>query len=66
VPAIALPSDHRVTAVPFADPGIQRTVALAQRNDRALARPAQALADQLTAAAASTRPPADPPRSSAV
>jgi len=39
VPAIALPSDHRVTAVPFADPGIRRTVALAQRNDRAFGPP---------------------------
>lgn len=60
VPAIALPSDHRVTAVPFTDPGIRRTVALAQRNDRALARPARALADQLTAATAEARSPADP------
>jgi DNA-binding transcriptional LysR family regulator len=66
VPAIALPSDHRVTAVPFADPGIRRTVALAQRNDRPLARPARALADQLTAATAVARPPADPTRSSGV
>jgi DNA-binding transcriptional LysR family regulator len=66
VPAIALPSDHRVTAVPFADPGIRRTVALAQRNDRPLARPARALADQLTAATAAARPPADPTRSSGV
>ncbi len=59
VPAIALPSDHGVTAVPFADPGIRRTVALAQRNDRALARPARALADQLTASTTAGRPPAD-------
>jgi DNA-binding transcriptional LysR family regulator len=66
VPAIALPSDHRVSAVPFADPGIRRTVALAQRNDRALPRPAQALADQLTAATAAGHPPADPARSSGV
>jgi DNA-binding transcriptional LysR family regulator len=62
VPAIALPSDDRVTAVPFADPGIHRTVALAQRNDRALARPARALADQLTAATTAGRAPADPAR----
>jgi DNA-binding transcriptional LysR family regulator len=60
VPAIALPSDHRVTAVPFTDPGIRRTVALAQRNDRALARPARALADQLTAASVGARSPGDP------
>lgn len=51
VPAIALPAGPDVIAVPFADPGIRRTVALAQRNDRPLARPARALADQLTAAA---------------
>jgi DNA-binding transcriptional LysR family regulator len=66
VPAIALPSDHRVSAVPFADPGIRRTVALAQRNDRALPRPAQALADQLTAATAAGHPRADPAHSSGV
>jgi DNA-binding transcriptional LysR family regulator len=59
VPAIALPSDHRVIAVPFTEPGIHRTVALAQRNDRALALPARALADQLTAATADVRSPAD-------
>jgi DNA-binding transcriptional LysR family regulator len=50
VPSIALPAGPDVIAVPFADPGIRRTVALAQRNDRPLARPARALADQLTAA----------------
>jgi len=66
VPAIALPSDDRVTAVPFVDPGIHRTVALAQRNDRALPRPAQALADQLTAATAAGHPAADPAHSSGV
>jgi DNA-binding transcriptional LysR family regulator len=60
VPAIALPSDRRVTAIPFTDPGIHRTVALAQRNDRALARAARALADQLTAATTEVRAPADP------
>jgi DNA-binding transcriptional LysR family regulator len=50
VPAIALPVGRALTAIPFAPPGLRRTVALAQRNDRPLARPAQALADQLTAA----------------
>jgi DNA-binding transcriptional LysR family regulator len=59
VPAIALPSDPHVTAIPFTEPGIRRTVALAQRNDRPLARPARALADQLTASTAGTRAPAD-------
>jgi DNA-binding transcriptional LysR family regulator len=59
VPAIALPSDPGVTAIPFSEPGIRRTVALAQRNDRPLARPARALADQLTASTAEARPPAD-------
>jgi DNA-binding transcriptional LysR family regulator len=57
VPAIALTSDDRVAAIPFTDPGIRRIVALAQRNDRALARPARALADQLTAAATLEGPP---------
>ena len=66
VPAIALPSDDRVSAVPFEDPGIHRTVALAQRNDRALARPARALAAQLTATTAAARPPAEPIRSAGV
>lgn len=50
VPAIALPSDGTLVAIAFAQPGLSRTVALAQRNDRPLARPAQALADQLTGA----------------
>jgi DNA-binding transcriptional LysR family regulator len=50
VPAIALPSDGSLIAVPFAQPGLQRTVALAQRTDRPLARPAQALAEQLAQA----------------
>jgi DNA-binding transcriptional LysR family regulator len=64
VPAIALPSDPGVTAIPFTEPGIRRTVALAQRNDRPLARPARALADQLTASSAEARSPADPTDSS--
>ncbi len=50
VPAIALPGGATLVAVPFAQPGLSRTVALAQRNDRPLARPAQALADQLIGA----------------
>jgi DNA-binding transcriptional LysR family regulator len=62
VPAIALPPDGRVTAIPFTEPGIRRTVALAQRNDRPLPRPARALADQLTAATVLARSPADPAR----
>jgi DNA-binding transcriptional LysR family regulator len=49
VPAIALPGDGSLVGVPFSAPGLRRTVALAQRGDRALARPAQALADQLVA-----------------
>jgi DNA-binding transcriptional LysR family regulator len=56
VPAIALPSDGSLIAVPFAQPGLQRTVALAQRTDRPLARPAQALAEQLAQAHGSARP----------
>ena len=48
VPAIALPSDGSLIAIPFAQPGLRRTVALAQRIDRTLARPAQALAEQLS------------------
>jgi DNA-binding transcriptional LysR family regulator len=56
VPAIALPADGSLSAVPFAAPTLSRTVALAQRGDRALARPARALADQLlTGAGAGTR-----------
>jgi DNA-binding transcriptional LysR family regulator len=51
VPAIALPADGSLAAVPFSGPGpaMRRTVALAQRGDRALARPARALADQFVA-----------------
>jgi len=55
VPAIALPADGSLRAVPFGGPTMSRTVALAQRGDRALARPARALADQLVA-----RPAAPP------
>lgn len=59
VPAIALPGDGSIIGIPFAGPELSRTVALAQRGDRTLARPARALADQLTAryavAASSTR-----------
>jgi DNA-binding transcriptional LysR family regulator len=47
VPAIAMPSDGSLTAIPFKRPGLSRTVALAHRNDRPLPRPARALADQL-------------------
>ena len=47
VPAIALPADGSLRAIPFKAPTLGRTVALAQRGDRALARPARALADQL-------------------
>jgi len=62
VPAIALPADGSLVGIPFVAPTLSRTVALAQRGDRALARPARALADQLllrhrpppTAAAAAT------------
>jgi DNA-binding transcriptional LysR family regulator len=49
VPAIALPAGRALVAIPFAQPALSRTVALARRNDRALARPALALADLLTA-----------------
>jgi len=50
VPAIALPGDGSLVAVPFRGPTLSRTIALAQRGDRALARPARALTDQLVAA----------------
>jgi DNA-binding transcriptional LysR family regulator len=49
VPAIALPADGSLAAIPFTGPKLSRTVALAQRGDRALARPARALAEQLVA-----------------
>jgi DNA-binding transcriptional LysR family regulator len=47
VPAIALPSDSSLVGIPFTRPTLSRTVALAQRGDRPLARPARALAEQL-------------------
>jgi DNA-binding transcriptional LysR family regulator len=47
VPAIALPADGSLVGIPFTAPTLSRTIALAQRGDRALARPARALADQL-------------------
>lgn len=50
VPAIALPQDGSLAAVPFSAPTLSRTIAVAQRSDRALARPARALAAQLLAA----------------
>jgi DNA-binding transcriptional LysR family regulator len=60
VPAIALPSAGALVGIPFAGPGpaMRRTVALALRGDRALARPARALADLLVArhAAAQSAP----------
>jgi DNA-binding transcriptional LysR family regulator len=55
VPAIALPRDGSLVAIPFVGPTLSRTVALAQRGDRALARPARALADQLLAHPATLR-----------
>jgi DNA-binding transcriptional LysR family regulator len=62
VPAIALPGDHTLIAIPFSQPALSRTVALAQRNDRPLARPARALAEQLTSARAFRRPRVSPAR----
>jgi DNA-binding transcriptional LysR family regulator len=47
VPAIALPADSSLVGIPFTRPTLSRTVALAQRGDRTLARPARALAEQL-------------------
>jgi DNA-binding transcriptional LysR family regulator len=49
VPAIALPDEGALLGIPFSGPTLSRTVVLAQRGDRALARPARALADQLLA-----------------
>ncbi len=49
VPDIALPADGSLVGIPFVGPELSRTVALAQRGDRTLARPARALADQLPA-----------------
>ena len=41
--------DGSLVGIPFTGPTLSRTVALAQRGGRALARPARALADQLLA-----------------
>jgi len=62
VPAIALPSDGSLVAIPFAGPPLGRTVALAQRVDRTLARPARALAGQLLARHAASDGHAGAPR----
>jgi DNA-binding transcriptional LysR family regulator len=61
VPAIALPADGSLVGIPFAGPTLSRTVALAQRGDRALARPARALADQLLARPAPASAPGPAP-----
>jgi DNA-binding transcriptional LysR family regulator len=55
VPAIAMPRGGALVGVPFAAPTLSRTVALAQRGDRALARPARALAEQLLARPLATK-----------
>ena len=55
VPAIALPRGGALVGVPFVAPTLSRTVALAQRGDRALARPARALAEQLLARRTATK-----------
>jgi DNA-binding transcriptional LysR family regulator len=47
VPAIALPAERNLVAIPFWHPGLSRTVALAHRDDRPVPRPAQALAARL-------------------
>jgi DNA-binding transcriptional LysR family regulator len=47
VPAIAMPAESTLTAIPFTRPGLGRTVVLAYRGDRPIPRPARALADQL-------------------
>jgi DNA-binding transcriptional LysR family regulator len=49
VPAIAMPTESKLTGIPFASPGLSRTVALAHRADRPLPRPAHALVAQLVA-----------------
>lgn len=59
VPAIALPSDGSLVGIPFTGPTLSRTVALAQRGDRTLARPARALASQLSARYATGSPRGD-------
>jgi len=55
VPAIAMPTGpgdggapRPLSAIPFARPGLSRTVALAHRADRPVPRTARALADQLS------------------
>jgi DNA-binding transcriptional LysR family regulator len=50
VPAIAMPAESTLRAIPFTGPGLSRTVALAHRADRPVPRSARALADQLAAA----------------
>jgi DNA-binding transcriptional LysR family regulator len=47
VPAIAMPAESTLVAVPFTQPGLSRTVALAHRRDRPVPRTARALLDQL-------------------
>ena len=47
VPAIAMPAESTLCAIPFTRPGLSRTVALAHRADRPVPRAARALADQL-------------------
>jgi DNA-binding transcriptional LysR family regulator len=47
VPAIAMPAESPLRAIPFTSPGLSRTVALAHRADRPVPRSARALADQL-------------------
>jgi len=49
VPAIAMPAESPLRAIPFGHPGLSRTVALAHRGDRPVPRPARALASQLAA-----------------
>ncbi|MGP0028931.1 MAG: LysR family transcriptional regulator [Acidimicrobiales bacterium] len=58
VPAIAMPSDGTLTALPFSHPGLSRTVALAHRSDRPLPRPARALVVQLAGLPGADRVPA--------
>jgi DNA-binding transcriptional LysR family regulator len=47
VPAIAMPAESALVAIPFTHPGLSRTVALAHRKDRPVPRPARALSEQL-------------------
>jgi DNA-binding transcriptional LysR family regulator len=49
VPAIAMPAERNLVAIPFWHPGLSRTVAMAHRDDRPVPRPAQALVAQLGA-----------------